>query len=170
MKTRRRIGKSQVPQVPQVPQQVSYNPQVPQVQQAPHQFKGQTSGELPSRDIPIHTEKHTVDENSKTNYIPKPEKHVRFVEEDEECEDYGYEQKNQKFESLVSRYREPLILVLLFFIFQMSIVNIKLYQFIPKLFVQEGELNGIGIIVKAGLFATTYMGIQYVIKNGMKVV
>ena len=154
----------QVQQVPQVPQQVSYNPQVP------NQFKGQTTGELPSRDIPTHTERHTVDENSKTNYIPKPEKHVRFVEEDEECEDYGYEQKNQKFESLVSRYREPLILVLLFFIFQMSIVNIKLYQFVPKLFVQEGELSGVGIIVKAGLFASAYMGIQYVIKNGMKVV
>jgi hypothetical protein len=170
----------QTPQAPQqIPQQQSsYSPQVtPQVQQqhmSPQQpiqqFKGHSTGELPSRDIPMHTERHMIDENSKTNYIPTPEKHVRFVEEEDQEELQENEQRNENFESSVFRYREPLILMLLFFIFQMSIVNAKLYQFIPKLFVQEGELSGSGVILKAGLFVAVYLGIQYVIKNGMKVI
>ena len=153
------------PQVPQQ-QQFSYNPQVPQ-----QQFKGQTTGELPSRDIPTHTQPHVVDESSKTNYVPKPEKQVRFVEEDETDSDLNEDlERNEKFESSMFRYREPIILALLFFIFQMSIVNAKLYQYVPKLFVQEGELSGFGIIVKAGLFVAVYLGVQYIIKHGMKVV
>ena len=164
----------QVPQQvpPQVPQQqqFSYSPQVPQ-QVPQQQFKGQTSGELPSRDIPTHTQPHVVDESSKTNYVPKSEKQVRFVEEDETESDLNEDlERNEKFESSMFRYREPIILALLFFIFQMSIVNAKLYQYVPKLFVQEGELSGFGVIVKAGLFVAFYLGVQYIIKHGMKVV
>ena len=156
----------QGPQVPQQ-QQFSYSPQMPQQQ---HQFKGQTSGDLPSRDIPTHTQPHVIDENSKTNYVPKPEKQVRFVEEDEVNDLHEDLERNEKFESSIFRYKEPIILALLFFIFQMSIVNAKLYQYVPKLFVQEGELTGFGVIVKAGLFVAVYLGVQYAIKHGMKVV
>ena len=176
-------GQQVPPQVPphvtqQAPQQVpqqqqfSYNPQVPQqIPQQQHQFKGQTSGELPSRDIPTHTQPHVVDESSKTNYVPKPEKQVHFVEEDENESDLNENlERNEKFESSIFRYKEPIILALLFFIFQMSIVNAKLYQYVPKLFVQEGELSGFGVIVKAGFFVAFYLGVQYTIKHGMKVV
>ena len=158
------------PQVPpQVPQNLSYSPQIPPVQQQSHQFKGQTTGELPSRDIPTHTQNHVVDENSKANFIPTNEKHVRFIEdyEDENDEDLD---TNEAFESSIFRYKEPLILMLLFFIFHMSIVNAKLYQYVPKLFVQEGELSGLGVFVKASVFVTFYMAIQYIMKNGMKVI
>ena len=93
------------------------------------------------------------------------------MEEDETESDLNEDlERNEKFESSMFRYREPIILALLFFIFQMSIVNAKLYQYVPKLFVQEGELSGFGVIVKAGLFVAVYLGVQYAIKHGMKVV
>jgi hypothetical protein len=117
--------------------------------------------QLPSRDIP-QTQAHiTQDEQTTANYIPEPpdpyikEKHVRFQEPD----------RTSTFDELCDHLQEPILIGILYFIFQMPIVRSTLLKLMPPLFQTDGNSNLMGYLFNSVLFASAYYGISSAIEH-----
>ena len=115
-----------------------------------------TSTQLPERDIPRETLPHVVDPQTSVNYVPKvaeymppappppaPSMMVRYVEE----------------------FRVPIVLSLLYYIFQMAFVQDALRKFVPSIFKPDGNLSPIGLIVKSGLFGAAFYGLTIMMER-----
>jgi hypothetical protein len=126
----------------------------------------------------MQNQKVTIDETVKPNYVPSQnnKKYIESDDSDEEEDDDDedddddnddkIEKKTKRFENIIQRLKEPFVLSLLYFIFQLSIVDNTLFRYIPRLFVKEGELSRYGVMVKCLLFGAIYTGIQFAIKYG----
>ena len=119
--------------------------------------------QLPSRDIP-QTQNHiTQDIQAKANYVPKApepyikeeEKHVRFQEPE----------KNSQFDELCDRLQEPILIGILYFIFQLPAIRTSLFKLMPPLFHIDGNSNIAGYIFNSVLFAGAYYGVLYSIEQ-----
>ena len=94
---------------------------------------------LPSRDIPRETIHYQQDAAIQANYIPPPDPKKRvvdYIHEYDENESAKIrknsknKQKHEWYESLFRTYQTPIIIALLYFIFQMNIVSsFLLYSF-----------------------------------------
>ena len=146
------------PGPPQPPPNTDYNPYVDS-QQPQHR--------LPSRDIPMDTTVHTHDEYIQANHIPAPPKRVTF--EDEKETDYVREYETRvkqsvrgpsRLEQLWTEYQTVILVVLLYFVFQLPTINALLYKkisFLP-LYKEDGSLNLYGLIVKSVVFGVSFYG------------
>jgi hypothetical protein len=128
----------------------------------------QQQGNLQSRDIPMSQQMLIQDEQTQPNYVPEQEpnkktKTVRFVEEANEK--MKVQEENNKttrrqvivFDEILDAIHIPIILALLFVVFQMPSINTKLYAFMPSLFLKEGKVGVSGMAVKGVLFAGLYV-------------
>jgi hypothetical protein len=121
-----------------------------------------TSGatQLPSRDIPRTTENLVQDPHVQPNYIP-PQSNNDYITEDEDNEDIiqNYN-KNQKYgDSLDQLYDElqiPLLISVLYFLFQLPIFKRYLYKFFPVLFSKDGNINLYGFGFTSALFGLLF--------------
>ena len=118
---------------------------------------GSTS--LPSRDIPNSGEEITTDPHANIDYIPKNEKYELDQEEDEEIITNNYN-NNQKNENIIEEYYEmfkiPILLAILFFIFQLPVIKqliLKNMQYLAK---ADGNFNLNGLIFYSLLFGSSY--------------
>ena len=115
-----------------------------------------TTTQLPERDIPRETLPHVVDPQTTVNYVPKAQEYmppapappapslmVRYVEE----------------------FRVPIVLSLLYYIFQMAFVQDALRKFVPSIFKPDGNLSSIGLIVKSGLFGSAFYGLTMMMER-----
>ena len=139
-------------------------------------------GQLQSRDIPMSQQMLIQDEQSYPNYVPgdvtpeeegsgatKRKKSVSFVEDANEK--MRVKEENSKatrrqviaFDEIMDAIHIPIILALLFVVFQMPSVNTKLYAFMPSLFLKEGKVGIGGMAVKGALFAGLYVVLNQVI-------
>ena len=156
---------SQVSQVSQVSQTVNtnqntqqtYNELVGQIQQADKMGATQ----LPSRDIPQITNDITMDSTTKPNYIPEQERLEDYINNyqtpDEIIEEN--QQDESRIDSLEQTYREiqmPLLIAVLYFLFNLPIIRKYLHRFIPNLFKSDGNPNLSGYIFNSLLFAFIY--------------
>lgn len=120
--------------------------------------------ELPSRDIPQMTNHITQDQQIKPNYVPNPV--PQYIEDEMKMDEFikqNMRNKNKK-ESIDTMYDElqiPILLAILFFIFQLPVFRNSLFKYLPSLFNKDGNPNLSGYIVNSCLFALLY----YVIKN-----
>lgn len=126
---------------------------------------------LPPKDIPIDTTGFR-DESARPNYVPSaPADMPNFVLEQE---DRLREQKqteaakraiNQKFD-LIAEIQMPLIVGILFWVFQMETWNKFLARNFQSmgLFKEDGTLNMRGILLKSVAFGFAYYGIVNAIK------
>jgi hypothetical protein len=138
-------------------QNTDYNPYV-DTQQPQHR--------LPSRDIPMDTTVHTQDEYVQANHIPAPPKRVTFDDKDY-VQEYESRVVNKqvtrgpsRLEQLWTEYQTVILVVLLYFTFQLPTVNTVLYKkisFLP-LYKEDGSLNLYGLIVKSIIFGLTFYG------------
>ena len=116
--------------------------------------------QLPSRDIPQSTENLVQDPHVQPNYIP-PQSNNDYITEDEENEEIiqNYN-KNQKYgDSLDQLYDEiqiPLLISVLYFLFQLPIFRRYLYKFFPALFSKDGNINLYGFGFTSTLFGLLY--------------
>jgi len=122
--------------------------------------------ELPSRDIPTNTV-HFADEAIQPNYVPQKEQEDYIQNTDTEQEILARRMKNRdsrdSLEILYDEFQVPIIIGLLYFIFQLPVVRSKLTTLIPSLFNKDGNPNLSGYIFNSIFFAVLY----YVISKSM---
>ena len=117
--------------------------------------------QLPSRDIPIMTNVHTQDEEVQPNYIPTPKTKNDYIEEEYDSEEVidNYNKNVQMSSSLDKTYTElqtPLLLSLLFFLFQLPIIKKFLFVYVPGIFFKDGNYNLYGYFFTSFLFGFAY--------------
>lgn len=111
---------------------------------------------LPSRDIPM-TSNHLVSDNeAMPNYVPK-DTNNKYIEDDDDVYNVSCKGNN----NLINELQFPLLLGILYFIFQMPIFKNTLFQYFTFLFLPDGNYNINGLTFLSIMFALTY----YVLAN-----
>ena len=124
--------------------------------------------QLPGRDIPMGTEELTKDVQIKPNFIP-PVQNVNYISQQESNEDVINEYNNniKKSNSLDELYDEmqiPLLLGVLYFIFQLPIIKKTLNSYIPMLFNIDGNMNINGYMFTSVLFGGLYYSLLKIMR------
>lgn len=127
---------------------------------------------LPSRDIPMDQASYQQDEEIKPNFIPKPKLTNDYVKEYEQASEKSIrkqEKKKQKEESIDQIFTDlqlPVLLSLLFLIFQLPLINNLFYKYLKflPLFHNDGNMNIYGFILKSSLFGSSFFLIQKFVK------
>lgn len=135
----------------------------------PEEFRNQISTmqsqSLPSRDIPMQTDTYNIDENVQPNYIPKPKKRVDFVEKHHDMTEQNlleYEQKKyreNKLDAILDDLQMPIFVALLFFLFQLPMINtliFKRFSFL-SIYNDDGNFNFYGLLLKSLLFGNFFL-------------
>lgn len=148
-------------QMPSALEQNTINSLISGLQQA--SAAGLTS--LPSIDIPQMTTGLTQDPEIKPNYIPKASSN-NYINDYTTSNDImqDHMRKQNKSNSIDVMYEElqiPILLAILFFMFQLPIFRDYLFKFLPSLFNKDGNPKLSGYVVNSMLFALLY----YIIKN-----
>lgn len=117
---------------------------------------------LPSRDIPMQPSYHTNDEQVRPNYIPTPSKHnYHYIDDNENNESIikNYNKQAKKREAMDEIYNEiqvPLLLAVLYFLFQLPFFKKWLFVYIPGLFLKDGNMNIYGFGFTSFLFGSIF--------------
>ena len=124
--------------------------------------------QLPSRDIPRTTETITNDRQIQPNFIPQPnpsqmqEDYIQKMQQMNQSTDEIIEEHNKKanfsnsLDNLYEEIQTPLLLAILFFIFQLPIFKKYLFLYIPFLFFNDGNYNLKGYLMISVLFGCIY--------------
>jgi hypothetical protein len=116
--------------------------------------------QLQSRDIPRNTENLSQDPQIQPTYIP-PAQNNDYISEEEENEDIiqNYNKTAQYGDSLDHLYDEiqvPLLIAVLYFLFQLPFFKRYMYKFFPALFSKDGNINLYGFVFTSTLFGMLY--------------
>ena len=116
--------------------------------------------QLPSRDIPRNVENIVADEQVQPNYIP-PSSNEDYIKDDEDNEDiiknYGRREENaNNLDQLYDEIQIPLLLSVLYFLFQLPICKKIIYQYLPILCSKDGNYNINGYLFTSILFGILY--------------
>jgi hypothetical protein len=124
--------------------------------------------QLPSRDIPRTTEGITNDAQIQPNYIPQPnpaqmqEDYIQKMQQMNQSTNEIIDEHNKKanfsssLDNLYDEIQTPLLLAILFFIFQLPIFKKYLFLYIPFLFFNDGNYNIKGYLTISVLFGSIY--------------
>lgn len=108
------------------------------------------STELPARDIPRDTVNHVTDPQITPNYVPS--KQQEYIEQ----QPVHYQAPTQsKMDKLFEEFKLPILLSVLYFIFQMPSVHSFIIRVFPSI-AHAGELTTLGVIVKSIIFGLSY--------------
>jgi hypothetical protein len=114
---------------------------------------------LPSRDIPTNTV-HFSDEQVQPNYVPQKEQNDYIQDTDTEQEIMARRMKSQNsrdsLEILYDEFQIPIIIGILYFIFQLPVVRSKMLILIPSLFNNDGNPNLTGYVLNSLFFGILY--------------
>jgi hypothetical protein len=154
-------GHPQVPPNSQLPSFSDESP--PPVQQEQHR--------LPSRDIPMNTLDFQHDAEIQANYVPRPKHASDYIREYEQ--DVGRDRRQlnrqkqmmQTTDDWYERLQIPILVALLFFIFQMPVFNTflrKNFTFLA-LYNEDGNFNLMGLVFKSALFGSLFYMMQQLI-------
>ena len=116
---------------------------------------------LPSRDIPMTTTAHNTDPQIQPNYVPQPENPVDYIKNYEESSDMidEYNKNMSRQNSLDDMYNEiqtPLLLAVLYFLFQLPFFKRFLFGYFPVLFSNDGNFNINGFLFTSVLFGLLF--------------
>lgn len=116
---------------------------------------------LPSRDIPNMTTNISNDAQVQPNYIPPAPKQNDYIKNQEENDDisHNYNKRMETNNSLDDMYNElqtPLLLMVLYFLFQLRFYRKFLFSFFPILFSKDGNININGLFFNSILFGFAY--------------
>ena len=128
--------------------------------------------QLPSRDIPQETLPIMHDEQIKPNYVPPPQTDYIQQHETEQSILQQNIQKQQQYDTMDNIYDElqiPLLISVLFFLFQLPVVQKIFYRNIPSLFEKDGNASLGGLVFKSVLFGGSYYLAYKVVKNFSKI-
>jgi hypothetical protein len=125
---------------------------------------------LPSRDIPQNTQSLTHDSHIQANYVPPPSNndYINDADYDNDNNINNYNRGEQMKNSLDSVYDEiqiPLLISILYFMFQLPIIRKTLCKYIPLLCNSDGNYNINGLIFTCGLFGLLYYFLSKTMKT-----
>jgi hypothetical protein len=124
---------------------------------------------LPSRDIPINTEQLTQDAQIQPNYIPVPEIRDYIRETDDDINNYYRKEKmDNSLDSAYDELQAPLLLAVLYFLFQLPIFKKCVFKYAPFLCHTDGNYNFNGLVFVCGLFGFIYYMLSKTVKNFSK--
>lgn len=141
-------------------------PQKPAPQYSQEQFNEMFTQQqrLPQRDIPMNISEHIQDEQIQPNYIPNPKLTSDYIKDYQDSTDQKirqHEEKKIREKRAASWFDEvqiPIMIALLFFIFQLPIVNtviFKRFSFL-SIYREDGNFNLLGLTIKSILFASMF--------------
>lgn len=115
--------------------------------------------QLPSRDIPQGQSHLTNDAQLQPNYIP--ENNGDYINDtynqDQIINNQNIKQKNtNSMDALYDDIHVPIILAVIYFVFQLPVIKTNTLKYIPSLFNKDGNFNMIGYSVNSLAFASTY--------------
>jgi hypothetical protein len=141
----------------------------PMLQQQLQQQLGSQRIPLPSRDIPMNQNEYQQDEQIQPNYMPKQKLTSDYIREYEAASEQALKEHEQKKrgekarDNLFSDLQTPILVALLYFIFQMPIVNTLLFKYFAFLSIYnaDGNINFMGLLLKSSLVGFTFYCMQY---------
>jgi len=123
---------------------------------------------LPSRDIPMNTTQLTNDQHMQPGYIPD-EHGSDYIKQYDDFTTLAQQQKDiadkdAQMDSLYESLQLPLLVGVLFFLFQLPFVRKQLFVRIPSLFLRDGQPKISGFLVLTSLFVgATFLGQKYLL-------
>ena len=125
--------------------------------------------ELPTRDRPMQTNQVMMDQNIKTDYVPEQSSedyiknyHTQQAQLQQIQQDT---QRTYNMSYLIDELQLPIIVGLLFYIFQMPFTNSLLQKYLTFMFKKEGNYNQTGYISISVLFGAIYYAITITLKH-----
>ena len=120
---------------------------------------------LPSRDIPAMPTSISNDAQVQPNYVPPAPKQNDYIKNQEENDDISnnYNKRMETNNSLDDMYTElqtPLLLMVLYFLFQLRFYRKFLFNYFPILFSKDGNININGLFFNSILFGFTYYALN----------
>lgn len=160
------------PNVPLAPQEVdpnAMNKVLSGLQQA--QMQGMT--QLPSRDIPMNTNQMTQDKQIQPNYVPDSDK-KEYIEEKDTYESLLKKKKDKmeqedRLDLLYNEMQMPILIMVLFFMFQMPYAQKKFLQIFPSMFKQDGNMTMSGYLLKTSMFGMSFYAIMKLSKYASEI-
>jgi hypothetical protein len=121
---------------------------------------------LPSRDIPLHTQQLTNDAQIQPNYIPQPTNTDYINDANDNIYDYYNAEKNyNSLDSLYDELQGPLLLAVLYFLFQLPFFKKNVFKYLPFFCHVDGNYNLNGLIFTCALFGFIYYLLSKTVKK-----
>lgn len=119
---------------------------------------------LPQRDIPMDPLRHIQDVEVQPNYIPPPKVTYDYIQEyqvstDKKIKEYELQKKTeQKREEWLEELQMPILVSLIYFVFQLPIVNTLLFKRFSFLSIyrEDGNFNLVGLTLKCVFFGSVF--------------
>jgi len=158
-------GPDQMPIPEASPQRNIQQPTAPQYSQ---ELANMPIQELPSRDIPTMTTDYTQDQQIQPNYVPQPKLTSDYIREYEEASEKALQKHEQtKYRAEVtqdwfSELQLPIFVGILYFVFQMPIMNtlLRKYFSFASIYHEDGNFNFMGLLLKSSMFASFFYSTQ----------
>ena len=165
---------SVIPQVAQAPIQAPTPQSMPDSQKQ-HEMNQVVSGIqqasaagstlLPSRDIPQDTLPIVQDDQSRPTFIPDPQDGPRDYITDPDPQHLLDMQKRNSVkreaaDDLYSELQIPILISILYLLFQLPITHKFFKRYMPPLFNVDGNQNTFGYLILSGLFGLTFYSIN----------
>lgn len=120
--------------------------------------------QLPTSHIPMQTHAHMQDPQIQPNYVPTTQK-TDYIDQHDTIQSLMQQNKSTKQEQhqldmLYSELQMPVIIMALFFVFQMPFFQKKFLKVFPGLFTSDGQHSMSGYLVKTMLFGGLFYGIN----------
>lgn len=117
--------------------------------------------QLPSRDIPMNTNNISTDPYVQPNYVPPPQDNTDYIKNYEQTSDmvHAHNKNAQAQDSLDDMYNEiqtPLLLAVMYFLFQLPFFRKFLFGYFPVLFSNDGNMNVNGFMFTSALFGLLF--------------
>ena len=119
---------------------------------------------LPSRDIPRDTLHLTTDAQVNADHIPVEDKMRDYIGDYDDTQAVIQQhvkesQEKDRLEQIYQEIQNPVLIMLLYFLYQLPIVNATLHKLIPKLFNKDGNLSIGGLFIKTFAFGVSFYSI-----------
>lgn len=127
--------------------------------------------QLPSRDMPTSTSHIAQDVQVQANYVPPPppqhSDYIQQYEDNNEIVDdyYDSQKRNASLDSMYDELQTPLLLGVLFFLFQLPFFKKYLFAYMPMLFLNDGNYNIYGFVFMSAFFAFVYYILSKTMNN-----
>tara|TARA_B100000902_G_C26969973_1_gene744813 strand:- start:2 stop:664 length:663 start_codon:yes stop_codon:yes gene_type:complete len=124
---------------------------------------------LPSRDIPSDTQVYTQDPQIQPNFVPPSDKDYFLEDFDKYEKGFQIEEKKEKkkdtFDTIMSHIQIPVLLSIMFYMFNTSIFKTFFLFYIPYKykFDSDGNLNKTGYLYLSIIFGISYYLINFLI-------
>ena len=124
---------------------------------------------LPSRDIPQNTEQLTNDAQIQPNYVPPPQIRDYINESDNDIDNYyKNEQQQHSLDAIYDELQAPLLLAVLYFLFQLPFFKKNVFRYLPFLCHSDGNYNFNGLVFTCALFGFIYYSLSKTVKRFSK--